>query len=169
MNADVLYNLITCAGAGDDTDTDGDGLGNACDANDGEGTSVLSRAQVRAYNPSSIAPNGKVRIIALIADDTTGNRLPEDLTVTGDVQATVTAGAFTMPLRFGTCTARSARLMRCATGSLKATFKLVPQGGNVCLLSATLSAGCRSTGTADARHRARCAAAIARTFFAQLC
>jgi hypothetical protein len=112
-------------------DSDNDGLGNVCDPDDAAGTLVMSRVLIRADNPNSTASDGKLRIIALIADDTTGNRLAQDLTTSGDVYADVTAGAFETSLNFGTCTASSAKLIRCVNGSLKAIFKMVPQGANV--------------------------------------
>lgn len=112
-------------------DSDTDGVGNPCDPDDAAGTFVLSRVLIRADNPDSAAADGKLRIIALIADDTTGNRLSQDLTVVGDVAMEITAGLFESTLNFGTCTAKSTKLIRCQNGSVKAIFKLVPQGANV--------------------------------------
>ena len=112
-------------------DTDGDGLGDVCDANDGEGTLVLSRLIARADSASGAGSSGKVRVNALVADDTTGNLLPTDLTVTGDVRLEVTAGTFTATLPFGTCTAQNSKKIRCRNGDVKATFRLVPQSANV--------------------------------------
>jgi hypothetical protein len=114
----------------DQADTDGDGEGDVCDTNDGEGTLVLSRVVVRADGTSSPV-TGKVRVNALIADDTTGNFLPGNLTVDGDVSLELTAGLFTATINFGTCTQQNSKKISCRNGDVKATFRLVPQRGNV--------------------------------------
>jgi hypothetical protein len=112
------------------TDTDGDGEGDVCDTDDGDGTLVLSRVVLRA-DGTSTPTTGKVRVNALIADDTTGNFLPGNLTVDGDVRLELTAGLFTATIEFGTCTAQNPKKINCRNGSAKATFRLVPQRGNV--------------------------------------
>lgn len=115
----------------DQTDTDGDGLGNACDANDGEGTLVVSRVLARADSPSGTSASGRLVVNALVSDDTTGNLLADSLTVDGDVRLEVTAGAFSVTVDFGTCTAVSTRKVRCRNGDVKGAFRLVPQSANV--------------------------------------
>jgi hypothetical protein len=115
----------------DQADTDGDGLGNVCDVSDGEGTMVLSRALARADAPGGAAPSGKVSVNALISDDTTGNFLPDNLTVDGNVRLEITAGPFAATVHFGTCTAVGTKKIRCRNGDAKGTFRLVPQSANV--------------------------------------
>ena len=115
----------------DQTDTDGDGLGNVCDANDGEGTLVLSRVLARADSSGGSGASGKVSVNALISDDETGNLLPDGLTVDGNVRLEVTAGTFTATINFGTCTAQSAKKIRCRNGDAEGTFRLAPQSANV--------------------------------------
>lgn len=115
----------------DQADIDGDGVGNACDASDGSGTFVLSRVLARADAPGGSGASGKVRVIALISDDTTGNLLPANLTVAGDVRLDVTAGEFSATIHFGVCTAVGSKKIVCRNGDAKGKFRLVPQSANV--------------------------------------
>ena len=112
------------------SDVDGDGIGDVCDPDDGAGSMVLSRVKLKAAKAGA-SPRGKVSIRVLVQDDQTGNFLPNDLKVNGDVSFEVNAGAFAATLNMGACQQKSARLIRCTNGDLRAKFKLLPQGGNI--------------------------------------
>ncbi len=113
------------------SDIDTDGIGDVCDPEDGADSMVLSRVKLKASRVGSSKARGKVSITALVQDDQTGNWLPNDLTANGDVRFEVAAGLFTATLDVGTCVQRSARLITCSNGNVKAKFKLLPQGGNI--------------------------------------
>ncbi len=113
------------------SDVDSDGIGDLCDADDGAGSMVLSRVKLKAAKVGAGSPRGKVSLRVLVQDDQTGNFLPNDLTVNGDVLFDVTAGPFTATVNMGVCVQKNARLIRCSSGDVKAKFKLLPQGANI--------------------------------------
>ncbi len=113
------------------SDVDGDGIGDVCDAEDGADSMVLSRVKLRASKAGSSRPRGKVALTVLVQDDHTGNFLPNDLTVNGDVSLEVTAGLFAATVNMGPCAQSSPRLIKCSNGNVKAKFKLLPAGRNI--------------------------------------
>ncbi len=113
------------------SDVDGDGIGDVCDPVDGPFSMVLSLVKLNAAKAGAATPRGKVSLRLLVQDDPSGNLLPNDLTVNGDVRFEVSAGSFAATVSMGACIQKNARLIACLNGNTKAKFKLLPQGGNI--------------------------------------
>jgi len=111
----------------DQADVDNDGIGNVCDSNDASGSLLLSQVTISAADPANGGP-GRVRVSGLVVDALTGSSLADDLAL-GNVYVDLAAGAFSVNMPLGACTAGRGRIKcRDDVAMVKASFTQLVQG-----------------------------------------